>query len=120
MQGQIIDYDTAVPIAFAKITYDNKTVSSNWEGKFSIAIQDNKKPILFTYKGYFDKTYYQTIGTKFLIIKMIANEKMKEQEIFSENKVNSIIKRVIDNKPKNQPEKALNTFEYKNYEQNQA
>ena len=116
MHGQILDYDTAVPIAFAKITYNNKTVSSNWEGKFSIALQDNKKPILFTYKGYFDKTYYQTIGTKFLLIKMIADEKMKEQEIYSENKVNSIIKKVIDNKPKNQPEKVLNTFEYKNYE----
>ena len=39
MQGQVIDYDTTVPIAFAKITYYNKTILSNWEGKFSIDIK---------------------------------------------------------------------------------
>ena len=116
MQGQVIDYDTTVPIAFAKITYNNKTIFSNWEGKFSIDIKDDNKPILFSYKGYYDKTYYQTVGAKLLLIKMVSNNTMKEQEVFSENQVNLIIKKVIENKPKNQPEKALNTFEYKNYE----
>jgi hypothetical protein len=116
MQGQVIDYDTTVPIAFAKITYNNKTILSNWEGKFSIDIKNDNKPILFSYKGYYDKTYYQTVGAKLLLIKMVSNNTMKEQEVFSENQVNLIIKKVIENKPKNQPEKALNTFEYKNYE----
>lgn len=116
MQGQVIDYDTTVPIAFAKITYNNKTIASNWEGKFSIEIKDDNKPIVFSYKGYYDKTYYQTVGAKFLLIKMVTNNTMKQQEIYSENQVNLIIKKVIENKPKNQPEKALNTFEYKNYE----
>jgi hypothetical protein len=116
IQGQVIDYDTSVPIAFAKINYNNKSISSNWEGKFSIEIKDNNKPIVFTYKGYYDKTYYQTVGAKFLLIKMVTNNSMKELEIFSENQVNLIVKKVIDSKPKNQPEKALNTFEYKNYE----
>ena len=116
MQGQIIDYDTTVPIAFANITYNNKTFSSNWEGKFSIEIQEDSKPIHFTYKGYYDKSYYQTVGVKFLLIKMVSNNSLKEKEIFSENQVNTIIKNVIEGKPKNQPEKALTTFEYKNYE----
>jgi hypothetical protein len=116
MLGQVIDYDTTVPIAFAKITYNNKTILSNWEGKFSIDIKNDNKPILFSYKGYYDKTHYQTVGAKFLLIKMVSNNTMKEQEVFSENQVNLIIKKVIENKPKNQPEKALNTFEYKNYE----
>lgn len=116
MQGQVIDYDTSIPIAFANITYNNKTITSNWEGKFSIEIQENSKPILFTYKGYYDKSYYQTVGVKFFLIKMVSNNSLKEQEIFSENQVNSILKKVIESKPKNQPEKALTTFEYKNYE----
>ena len=116
MQGQIIDYDTTVPIAFANITYNNKTISSNWEGKFSIEIQEDSKPILFSYKGYYDKNYYQTVGVKFLLIKMVTNNSLKQNEIFTENQVNSIIKKVIDGKPKNQPEKVLTTFEYKNYE----
>lgn len=116
MQGQITDFDTTVPIAFAKITYNNKTIMSDWEGKFSLEIKDDNKPILFTYKGYYDKTHYLTQGAKLLLIKMVNDNTMKEKEIFSENQVNLIIKKVIENKPKNQPERALNSFEYKNYE----
>jgi hypothetical protein len=116
MQGQIIDFDTTVPIAFATISYNNKTIQSDWEGKFTIDIKEDNKPIVVSYKGYFDKTYYQTIGAKFFLIKMVSNNTLKEQEVFSENQVNLIIKKVIENKSKNQPEKALNTFEYKNYE----
>jgi hypothetical protein len=116
MQGQIIDYDSSVPIAFANITYNNKTISSNWEGKFSIEIQENSKPILFTYKGYYNKNYYQTVGVKFLLIKMVSNKSLKAKEIFSGNQVNSILKKVLEGKPKNQPEKSLISFEYKNYE----
>lgn len=116
MQGQIIDYDSTVPIAFAKITYNSKTITSNWEGKFTIEIKDDKKPIVFSYKGYYDKNYYLSVGAKYLLIKMVSDNTSKENEVFSENQVNEIIKKVIENKPKNQPEKALNTFEYKNYE----
>ena len=116
MKGQIIDFDTTVPIAFAKISYNNKTITSDWEGKFSIEIKDDNKPILFSYKGYYDKTYYMTVGAPFLLIKMVNNNTLKEKEIYSERIVNEIVKNVIDNKPKNQPEKALQSFEYKNYE----
>ena len=50
MKGQIIDYDTTVPIAFATITYNNKTIASDWEGKFTLEIKDDNKPILFSEK----------------------------------------------------------------------
>lgn len=116
MKGQIIDFDTTVPIAFAKISYNNKTITSDWEGKFSIEIKDDNKPILFSYKGYYDKTYYMTVGAPFLLMKMVNNNTLKEKEIYSERIVNEIVKNVIDNKPKNQPEKALQSFQYKNYE----
>lgn len=116
MQGQIIDFDTTIPIAFVKITYNNKTIASDWEGKFSLEIQNDKKPIVFSYKGYYDKNYYITEGVSYLLMKMVAEETLKDQEIYSENKVNLLVKKVIENKVKNQPEKALNTFQYKNYE----
>lgn len=116
MHGQILDYDTTVPIAFAKINYNNKITSSDWEGKFAVELKNDNKPIVFSYKGYYDKTYYQTVGAKFLTIKMVTNNTLKEQEIYSENQVNLVVKKVIESKSKNQPEKALNTFQYKNYE----
>lgn len=116
MQGQIIDFDTTVPIAFAKISYNNKVITSDWEGKFSIEIKNDKKPILFSYKGYYDKNYFLTEGTTFLMIKMVSNDSQKDQEMYSDNKVNQIIKKVVENKNQNQPEKALHSFQYKNYE----
>ncbi|MES2747219.1 MAG: DUF5686 family protein [Bacteroidota bacterium] len=117
MQGQIIDFDTTVPIAFAKISYNNKTITSNWEGKFTIQIVSDNKPLVCSYKGYYDKNYYLTEGVKFLLIKMVTNDTLKEQEIYSENQVNLLVKKVIDSKHKNQPEKVLKSFQYKNYEQ---
>lgn len=116
MQGQILDFDTTVPISFAKITYDNKTISSDWEGKFSLIIKDDSKPIVFSYKGYYDKNYYLTVGATTLIIKMVTDNSRKNEEIYSENLVNGIVKKIVDNKGQNQPEKAFSSFEYKNYE----
>lgn len=77
MQGQIIDFDTAIPIAFAKINYNNKTVTTDWEGKFKLAVVNDNKPILVSYKGYFDKTFYLTKGAKYLNIKMVTNDSRK-------------------------------------------
>ncbi len=116
MQGQIIDFDTTVPIAFAKINYNDKIIASDWEGKFSIEIKNDKKPIIFSYKGYYDKNYYFTNGVTFLMIKMVSDETLKDKEIYSENQVNLLVQKVIENKWNNQPEKVLNSFQYKNYE----
>jgi hypothetical protein len=116
MKGQILDFDTTIPIAFAKINYNNKTVATDWEGKFSIAIVNDNKPLLISYKGYYDKTFYLTKGAKYINIKLVTDNSRKKEEMYSENEVNKIVKSVIDNKSKNDPEKALKNFEYKNYE----
>ena len=65
IQGQVIDFDTTVPIAFAKISYNDTVITSDWEGRFSIELKNDKKPIIFSYKGYYEKKYYQTIGFLF-------------------------------------------------------
>lgn len=116
MLGQILDFDTSIPISFAKITYNNKTINSNWEGKFSLEIQEDLKPIVVSYNGYYDKNYYLNVGSKSLLIKLVPNISVKQKEVFSENQVNTILRKVVENKYKNQPEKVLKNFEYKNYE----
>ena len=116
MQGQVIDYDNTIPVAFAKIAYENKITYTDWEGRFSIEIKDEKKPIVFSYKGYYNKTYYLTKDAHFLQIKMVTDNTNQDHEVFSENQVNLIIKKVIESKSKNRPEKALATYQYKNYE----
>jgi len=116
IKGQVIDYDSTIPIAFAKITYESKTFITDWEGKFTIAVSDYKKPVYVFYKGYYDKSAYPNKDNMLFIVKLITNINLVQNEVYSDNKVNKIIKKVYENRFQNDPEKALSTFEYKNYE----
>lgn len=116
IKGQVIDYDTTIPIAFAKITYESKTFITDWEGKFVITVNDFKKPVYVFYKGYYDKSCYPINNNKLFIVKLITNINLPQNEIYSDNNVNKIIKNVYDNRFQNDPEKALSSYEYKNYE----
>lgn len=116
IKGQVIDFDTTIPIAFAKITYEKTTVFADWEGKFSIEITDFKKPLYVIYKGYYEKPAYASNDGTLFIVKLTQDINKVKNEYYSLNKVNHIIKKVIENKKNTQPEKALNSYEYKNYE----
>lgn len=94
INGQVIDYDTTIPIAFAKITYESKTFTTDWEGKFSIEVSDFKKPVYVFYKGYYDKSAYPSKDNMLFIVKLITNINLAQNEIYSDNKLNKIIKKV--------------------------
>lgn len=116
INGQVIDFDTTIPVAFAKITYESKTFMTDWEGKFTILVTDFKKPVYTSYKGYYEKSSYPVNNGKLFIVKMVTNINIKNNEIYSDQKVNLIVKKVYDNQSKNDPEKAFSNFQYKNYE----
>ena len=116
IKGQVIDIDNSVPIAFATITYNKTKITTDWEGKFSIEVKDLKLPIKANYKGYHEKIVYASDKTLILTIKLVTDLNDKKAEIYSEIGVNNIIKKVIENKKNNDPEKALPSFQYKNYE----
>lgn len=116
IKGQVIDIDNAVPIAFASVTYNKNNTLADWEGKFTIEVKDTKLPIKINYKGYYEKAVYVSNSKTVLIIKLVTDLNDKKAEIYSEIKVNNIIKKVIENKKNNDPEKALGSFQYKNYE----
>jgi len=116
IKGQIIDFDNAVPIAFASVTYNKTTITADWEGKFSLEIKDSKLPIKVNYKGYYEKIVYASSTTSQLTIKLITDLNDKKAEVFSEIEVNNIVKKVIENRKNNDPVKALSSFQYKNYE----
>lgn len=116
IKGQIIDFDNAIPIAFASISYNKATITADWEGKFSLEIKDSKLPIKVNYKGYYEKIVYASKNNSILTIKLITDLNDKKAEVYSEIEVNNIIKKVIENKKNNEPEKALSSFQYKNYE----
>ncbi|MBF03433.1 MAG: hypothetical protein CMP76_09075 [Flavobacterium sp.] len=117
IKAQIIDIDSRVPLAYAKVEYLGKTLTTTWEGKFEIAITEYDKPLIIKYKGYQTKNVYISPNQDLVIIKMAIDLNTFEKvEIYTDNKVNKLVKKVIDNKRFNQPEKALESFQYKNYE----
>ncbi|WP_288983970.1 DUF5686 family protein [uncultured Flavobacterium sp.] len=116
IKGQIIDFDNAVPIAFASVTYNKTIITADWEGKFSLEIKDSKLPIKVNYKGYYEKIVYASSTTSQLTIKLITDLNDKKAEVFSEIEVNNIVKKVIENRKNNDPVKVLSSFQYKNYE----
>ncbi|MQP25193.1 carboxypeptidase-like regulatory domain-containing protein [Flavobacterium sp. LMO8] len=116
IKGQIIDFDSKVPIAFATITYNNTKFNADWEGKFTVEVKDFKLPIKVNFKGYYEKITYPEPRVVNVTIKLINDLNEKKTEIYTENSVNNIIKKVIENRKSNDPEKALSSFQYKNYE----
>jgi len=116
MKGQVLDFDTTVPVAFAKITYNTAEISTDWEGKFEIKITPGNQPLVFSKKGYYTKNHYLTIGKPYLIVKLVSDSSIENEEQFSDNLVNSILQKVVSNKNVNQPERVFSSFEYKNYE----
>ena len=116
IKGQIIDFDSKVPIAFATITYNNTKFNADWEGKFTVEVKDFKLPIKVNFKGYYEKITYPEPKVVNITIKLVNDLNEKKSEIYTENGVNNIIKKVIENRKSNDPEKALSSFQYKNYE----
>ena len=116
IKGQIIDFDSKVPIAFATITYNNTKFNADWEGKFSVVVKDFKLPIKVNFKGYYEKITYPEPKVVNITIKLVNDLNEKKAEIYTENSVNNIIKKVIENRKSNDPEKGLSSFQYKNYE----
>lgn len=117
IKGKIIDIDTKVPLAFAKISYNNTTVTCDWEGLFAIIITNYEKPLIVKYKGYYDKSYLVSRNALYINIKMVTDvNEEKTSEIYTDQKINNIVKQVIENKNKNQPEKVYKNLQYNNYE----
>lgn len=116
IKGQVIDFDSKVPIAFAAITYNNTKFNADWEGKFTIEIKDYKLPIKVNFKGYYEKITYPEPKAVTITIKLVNDLNEKKAEIYTDIEVNNIIKKVIENRKSNDPEKGLSSFQYKNYE----
>jgi len=116
IKGQVVDFDSTVPIAFALISYNKAIISADWEGKFNLTVEDPKLPIKINYPGYHEKIAYTDALSKIITIKLIPDLNRKRTEIYSEIQVNNIMKKVIENKKNNDPTKVLSSFQYKNYE----
>jgi len=118
VQGLVLDENTNKPLPFASIiTNTNIGTLSDVDGKFELNSSENFKEIIVTYVGY--KSIHIEIekSNKFVTIKLAPKiESLNEVLITaSENPALQIIRNTIAHKPKNNIEKALNSFQFNTY-----
>ena len=118
IQGIVIDSKTKQPLPFASIvTNTNFGTLTDVDGEFYIKAKNSFQQITISYVGYKSVTVPVAINDKFISIKLEASvENLNEVLITAkENPALQIIRNAINNKPKNNIEKSLNTFKFNTY-----
>lgn len=117
VNGIVKDYSSNKPLPFATITVNNNESSiSDVDGKFSIL---SPKKIFFlniSYIGFYNSTITITNNKNYYSVFLSPQtNKLKEIVIANKNQALVIIKKVIENKNNNDPQKRLSSFEFKSY-----
>jgi Family of unknown function (DUF5686)/CarboxypepD_reg-like domain len=117
ISGTVQDAQTKKPLPFATI-YLNSTrkIIADVEGKFSVSVEQNPYLISFSYMGFESKTIAINQYKSFYLIQLepISNQ-LNEITIQNKDNALSIIKKTIENRNFNNPEKKLNSFQFKTY-----
>jgi hypothetical protein len=119
ISGKVIDSKTKAPLAFVNFLPSNETQSGSTDidGKFSFRSNHSVKQLLFSYVGY-ESYIFEVKDT--LLSNVVIYMKQKQIElreavvIAGENPIHRIIRRVAQEKDKNDPEK-MQSFSYISY-----
>lgn len=105
------------PLPFATITTsDSNNTITDVDGKFDFKIAEKTTTFAVSYIGFQTKIIAVTPNKKYYSISLSQKtDDLKEVVISNENPALTIIKKVIANKNQNNPQKRLNSFEYKTY-----
>jgi len=105
------------PLPFATITTsDNSNTITDVDGKFTFKTVAKAQFFAVSYIGFQTKIVALTENKKFYTVSLFEKtDDLKEVIVSNENPALTIIKKVIANKAQNNPQKKLNTFEYKSY-----
>lgn len=117
LRGKVVDAETKEPLAFAHIYFngdDRQVTSTDIEGKFSF--KNTVSRLTCNYMGYQNFSMSILPGQKEIIVELVKSKfELTEVVVESgENPANGIIRKVIANKEKNNPEN-ITTFKYKSY-----
>ena len=117
INGIVKDSDTKKGLPFATITTENNiSAISDVDGKFQLSVLSQPETLTISYVGYSKKTIslYET-KSYFLVFLSPQSDEIKEVLVSSENPANAIIKKVIQYQDANDPQKKLNSFQFKTY-----
>lgn len=115
--GVVIVKESNIPIPFATIRTDGENFSlTDIDGKFSFVVDKPSTSLQISYPGYEMYEITSAESTKFYTIELAPKaNKFQEIMLSGAKRGYNIIKNVIANKPINDPQQKLKTFEFKAY-----
>ncbi len=126
IKGRIIDKETRESLAFVHILVNNSRsgTTSDIDGRFSIHYSGQIKSLRLSYVGYVTQLLVITDhlnknpkqSSDNLIIRLVRDTRVLKELVFEagENPAHPIIRKVVDNRKINNPEK-IKSFKYKSY-----
>jgi len=116
VSGIVRNADTNKPLAFATIHLSNgKTIIVDVDGKFTIENTKDVDDFTVSYTGFQSETIILKSNQKFYSVKLTEKNQELNELIIGENPAVSIIKNTIIYKDINNPQKKLNSFQFKIY-----
>lgn len=117
LNGIVKDAATRKPLAFATLTTDSgSSTVSDVDGKFTIVSTTAFSAFKVSYVGFTTTTVPVEKNKKYYTVFVTQNTNaLNEVSIPNQNPALAIIKKVIENKNKNNPQKKLRSFEFKSY-----
>ncbi len=116
-KGKVIDKNSKRVLPFVAVTVvgDSRGMQTDIDGKFFLKANKSSLTLRFQYVGYESKEQTVSANEDIEVALTVKQNAIKEvQVIAGENPANKIIKKVIANKDKNNPEK-LSSFRYVSY-----
>jgi hypothetical protein len=118
INGKVLDAETRQPLAFANFTFNGNqklATSSDIDGRFSYFSTQPLTTLICTYIGYETQIIQLNKNNTLIIYLKPATDNLQEVVVkASDNPANAIIRKVIANKEKNNPEN-ISSFKYKSY-----
>jgi hypothetical protein len=117
INGIVKNSDTKKPLAFATITVENgSSTIADVDGKFNFTITSQPKKITISYVGFESKEITIVEEKSYYTIALLPKiAELKEVALSNLNPANAIITKVIQQKNSNNPQKKLNSFQFKSY-----
>jgi hypothetical protein len=120
IKGKVTDQNSKEGLAFVNISFDNshRGITSNIDGAFTIVVPSAVNQLIFSYVGYETKIVQvqpKDIGKELQI--RLTRKEIELAEVTvkpGENPAHRIIKKVMENRDKNNPEK-MRSFSYTSY-----
>lgn len=117
LNGVVKDAASRKPLAFATLTTDSGiSTVSDVDGKFTIMSKTDFSSFKVSYVGFTTTTVPVEKNKKYYTVFVLQNTNaLNEVSIPNQNPALAIIKKVIENKNRNNPQKKLRSFEFKSY-----